>query len=214
VTRSAVAGLSSRHITDHPTGRSGDAWRWGTVSRVSTTPFLVGGGLLVLIAGWAVLTYNRLRALQYACDDAWSLVDVQLQRRADLVPNLVRTVQVYAEHERAVLEAVSVARQQAAALHDPSPATAAAEGRLGVAIGQTVMLAEAYPALKASEQFLTLQRTLSDVESQIAASREIYNGNVAEYRDLVQQVPSAWIARSFGFADRSMFAAADLQPLR
>lgn len=168
----------------------------------------------MLVVAWAILTYNRLRALQYACDDAWSLVDVQLQRRADLVPNLVRVVQAYAEHERAVLAAVTAARAQAAALHDPTPATAAAEARLGAAIGQTVALGEAYPELRASEQFLGVQRTLADLESQIAASREIYNGNVAEYRDLIQQVPSAWLARRCGFADRPMFAAAELGALR
>jgi LemA protein len=174
----------------------------------------VGGALLLLVAAWGVLTYNRLRSLQYACDDAWSLVDVQLQRRADLVPNLVRVVQAYAEHERRVLDAVAEARARAAALHDPSAATAAAEAQLTAAIGQTVGLAEAYPELKAAESFLELQRTLAGLESQIAAAREIYNGNVAAYRDLIQQVPSAWVARSCGFVDRPMFAAPDLQPLR
>jgi LemA protein len=171
---------------------------------------LVAGGLAVLVAVWAVLTYNRLRALQYACDDAWSLVDVQLQRRADLVPNLVRVVQAYAEHERAALEAVTAARATATALHDPTPQTAAAEARLGAAIGHAVALGEAYPALRASDAFLELQRTLAHVESQIAAAREIYNGNVAAYRDLLQQVPSAWVARGCRFADRPMFSAPDL----
>ncbi len=182
--------------------------------RVSTTPLLVIGGVALLIGVWGVLTYNRLRALQYACDDAWSLVDVQLQRRADLVPNLVRVVEAYAAHERAVFAEVAGARARAASLHDPTRELAAAEGRLGAAIGRTVALGESYPELRAAESFLQLQRTLAEVESQIAASREIYNGNVAAYRDLIQQVPSAWVARPCGFVDRPMFAAADLGALR
>ena len=168
---------------------------------------------VLLVALWVVLVYNRLRALQYACDDAWSLVDVQLQRRADLVPNLVATVQAYAAHEQAVLQAVAEARARAVRLHDPTPETAAAEAKLGARIGAAVALQERYPDLKASEQFLQLQHTLSDLETQIAASREIYNGNVAAYRDLIQQVPSSLVARRFGFADRTMFAAPDLQGL-
>ncbi|MBO9532334.1 MAG: LemA family protein [Solirubrobacteraceae bacterium] len=181
---------------------------------MSWIPIAVAAGVTLLVALWVALTYNRLRALQYACDDAWSLVDVQLQRRADLVPNLVTVVQAYAAHERAVLEAVTEARARAAALHDPSPATAAAEARLGSSINSALALQETYPDLKASEQFLQLQRTIADAEDQIAASREIYNGNVAAYRNLIQQVPSNWVAGQFGFADRSMFAAPNLQDFR
>jgi LemA protein len=178
---------------------------------VSWPSIALSVGLFVLPALWVVLTYNRLRALQYACDDAWSLTEVQLQRRTDLVPNLVAVVEAYAAHERTVLEAMAAARAQASPLRDPSPAHAAAEARVGASIGAAVALGEQYPDLKASEQFLRLQRTLSDLETQIAASREIYNGNVVSYRDLVQQVPSAWVARQFGFQDRPMFAAPDLQ---
>lgn len=161
--------------------------------------------LAVLIGVWVAAMYNRLRALQYACADAWSLVDVQLQRRADLVPNLVATVQAYAAHERAVLEAVTAARAQADPLHDPSQAHARAEVALSSAIARAVALREAYPQLAAASNFQQLQRTLVDLENEIAASREIYNGNVAAYRDRLQQVPSSWVAKRFDFEDRPSF---------
>lgn len=163
-------------------------------------------GLVVLSGLWAAAMYNRLRSLQYACGDAWSLVDVQLQRRADLVPNLVATVQAYAAHERAVLEAVTQARAQADPMHDPSPAHAAAESRLGEAIVRAFALREGYPELAASEGFRRLQATLVELENEIAASRQIYNGNVARYRDRLGQWPSSWVARRFDFEDRVPFA--------
>ncbi|MDQ8046877.1 MAG: LemA family protein [Solirubrobacteraceae bacterium] len=173
-----------------------------------STPLTALVALLVAAAAvalWIALTYNGLRALQYACDDAWSLVDVQLRRRADLVPNLVSVVGAYAEHERAVLEAAAQARGAALAEHVPTAANAAAEGRLGSSIASVIAVSEGYPELKASANFLQLERELADLESQIAASREIYNGNVASYRTRCQQVPSAWVARRFGFPVRELF---------
>lgn len=163
--------------------------------------------VLVVLAGiWVAAMYNRLRALQYACADAWSLVDVQLQRRADLVPSLVATVQAYAVHERAVLEAVTAARAEADPLHEPSPAHARAEAQLSSAIASAMALREGYPQLAAAANFQQLQRTLVELENEIAASREIYNGNVAAYRDRLGQVPSSWVARHFDFEDRPMFS--------
>lgn len=162
--------------------------------------------VLVLTGLWVAVTYNGLRSLQYACADAWSLIDVQLQRRADLVPSLVATVQGFASHEQSVLRAITDARAQAAPLHGPTAANAAAETRLGAAIVQTVALREQYPELSTSENFRHLQSTLVDLEDEIAASREIYNGNVAAYRNRLQQVPSSWVASRFHFEDRPMFA--------
>lgn len=162
--------------------------------------------VLVVLAGiWVAAMYNRLRALQYACADAWSLVDVQLQRRADLVPNLVATVKAYAEHERAVLDAVTAARAQADPMHEPSPEHARAEVQLSAAIARAVALREGYPQLAAATNFQGLQRTLVELENEIAASREIYNGNVAAYRDRLHQVPSSWVAKRFAFEDRPSF---------
>ncbi len=162
--------------------------------------------VLVLLALWMAVAYNRLRGLQYACADAWSLIDVQLQRRADLIPNLVATVQGYAAHEQGVLQAITDARAQADPLHGPTAANAAAETRLGAAIVKTVALREQYPELATSEHFRHLQAALVEIENEIAASREIYNGNVAAYRNRLQQVPSSWVASWFHFEDRSMFA--------
>lgn len=170
-------------------------------------PFLgVIAAVLVLAALWVAVTYNRLRGLQYACADAWSLIDVQLQRRADLVPNLVATVQGYAAHEQGVLRAITDARAQATTLHGPTAANAAAETHLGAAIVRTVALREQYPELATSEHFRHLQAALVELENEIAASREIYNGNVAAYRNRLQQVPSSWVATQFHFEDRPMFA--------
>lgn len=162
-----------------------------------------------LVALWVALTYNGLRALQYACADAWSLIDVQLRRRADLVPNLVAVVGAYAEHERTLLQATARARGEALALRAPDAANAAAESRLGASIASVVAVGEKYAELRASANFLQLERELADLESQIAASREIYNGNVAAYRIRCEQVPSAWIARRFGFVPRELFRLAD-----
>ncbi len=175
-------------------------------AHVNWVPFAVAAGLLALVCLWVALTYNQLHRLRYACDDAWSLTEVQLQRRAYLVPNLVATVQAYAQHEQAVLQAVTAARAAASPLHDPSPEHAAVQARLGQSVGAAIALAEQYPDLKASTQFQALQATLSDLEDQIAASREIYNSNVTRYRAMVQQVPSSLVARRFGFEDRAMFA--------
>ncbi|MDO9355504.1 MAG: LemA family protein, partial [Solirubrobacteraceae bacterium] len=161
--------------------------------------------LAVLIGVWVAAMYNRLRALQYACADAWSLVDVQLQRRADLVPNLVATVRAYAAHERSILEAVTAARAQADPMHEPSVAHARAEVQLSAAIARTVALREQYPQLAAATNFTQLQRTLADLENEIAASREIYNGNVAAYRDRLGQWPSSMVAKQYRFEDRPLF---------
>ncbi len=165
----------------------------------------IAAAILAVAAVSVAAMYNRLRALQYACADAWSLVDVQLQRRVDLVPNLVATVRAYAAHERTVLDALTAARAEANPLHEPSPAHAVAETRLGAEIAHTIALREGYPELAASEAFLRLQATLVELENEIAASREIYNANVAAYRNRLQQVPSAWVARTFHFEDRAMF---------
>lgn len=166
----------------------------------------VVAAVIAVFSIWVAATYNGLKGLQFACADAWSLVDVQLQRRADLVPNLVATVQAYAAHERAVLDAVAAARSEADPLHGPSAVHAAAETRLSAQIARALGLREGYPELAASGQFRQLQATLVDLENEIAASREIYNGNVARYRDRLQQMPSSLVAKQFRFEDRPMFA--------
>lgn len=174
------------------------------------TVLVIVAVVVALVVLATVLMYNGLRASQFACDDAWSLIDVQLKRRADLVPNLVSVVGAYAAHERQALEAATAARGAALRQHSASPANAQAESRLGASIASVIAIGEGYPELKASENFRQLERELADLESQIAASREIYNGNTAAYRTKLEQIPTAWVARRFDFPSRELFALTDV----
>src|SRR6516165_347938 len=137
-------------------------------------------GLLVLIGLWLVMTYNGLVTLRQRCRQAFSDIDVQLKQRHDLIPNLVETVKGYAAHERGTLEAVVQARNAAIAAHGPT-AQAQAENVLQGALRQLFALAEAYPDLKANQNFQQLQVELSDLENKIAAARRFFNNTAAEY---------------------------------
>ncbi|HXF98981.1 MAG TPA: LemA family protein [Gaiellaceae bacterium] len=161
------------------------------------------GVLLVLLA---VLGYNRLVRLRNEVETGWANIDVQLERRADLIPNLVEAVRGYAAHERALFEEVTKART---ALREAStPASAAeANGVLSAAIGRLFAVAEAYPELKASESFLRLQDDLTDTEDKIAAARRYYNATVMRFNTAVQSVPWVFLARPLGFRAREFFAA-------
>ena len=162
--------------------------------------------LLVLLLAWLVVVYNRLVALRQTTGQAWSDVDVQLKQRHDLVPNLVETVKGYAAHERGTLDAVVQARNAAVAGGPRTPEqAAAAEGALGAAIGRLFALAEAYPDLKANQNFQALQAELSDLENKIAAARRFFNNAVAEYNAAIQQVPAVFFAGALGFTPRGFF---------
>lgn len=154
----------------------------------------------------AVLIYNRLvRAWQMA-NEAWSGIDVQLRRRSDLVPNLVEAVKGYAAHERKLLEDVTALRGEAHDLPvDDVAGRARAESALSVALGRLLALAEAYPGLKASGNFLELQQELSRLENDIQMARRYYNGAVRNQNVLVQSFPSNLVARLFGFGTRDYF---------
>lgn len=161
-------------------------------------------GVLVLLLLWLVVVYNRMVALRQTTGQAWSDVDVQLKQRHDLIPNLVETVKGYAAHERGTLEAVVQARNAAVNAQGPAQA-AAAEGVLGAALGKLFALAEAYPDLKANQNFLQLQAELSDIENKIAAARRFFNNAVAEYNAAIQSVPAVFFAASLGFTQRGFF---------
>lgn len=161
-------------------------------------------GVVVLLLLWLVIVYNRLVALRQTTGQAWSDVDVQLKQRHDLVPNLVETVKGYAAHERGTLEAVVAARNAAVNAQGPAQA-AAAEGQLGAALGRLFALAEAYPELKANQNFLQLQAELSDLENKIAAARRFFNNAVSEYNAAIQSVPAVLFAGSLGFTARGFF---------
>ena len=163
---------------------------------------------LVLIVGWAVLTYNRLVALRLASESSWSQIDVALRLRHDLVPRLAETVAGYAGHERRTLEEVTRARAAAvAAIEAPPARRGAAEAALGGGIGSAVLLAEDYPALLASENFARLQRDLAEVEERISITRRVYNDTVETYNTKIQVFPPVIVARAFRFERREFFDA-------
>ena len=163
-------------------------------------------GVLVVLAVVAVVGYNRLVRLRNEVDTGWANIDVQLQRRTDLIPNLVEAVKGYAAHERGVFDEVTRARtavQQAG-----SPVVAAeANDILTAALGRLFAVAEAYPELKASQNFLRLQDELTDTEDKISAARRYYNATVMSFNNGVQSFPWLLLARPFGFREREFFSA-------
>ena len=162
-------------------------------------------GLLASVA-WGVFAYNRLVRLRNQVRAGWSDIDVQLMRRHDLVPRLVEAVRAYAGHEKALLENVTALRAQA--LATPSPARLAeVEQALEQGIARLMVIREAYPDLKASENFLQLQRGLVEVEEHLQYARRFYNGAVRENNDGVQRVPDQLVAKLFGFGEAEYFEA-------
>jgi len=168
-------------------------------------------GLIALVVIWLWSTYNALVALNVRVDEAWSDITVQLKRRADLIPNLIETVKGYAAHERQVFEAVTKARAETVspeALSHPEQA-GAAENMLQGALKSLFAVAEAYPVLLASQNFLQLQADLTDTENKIMASRRFYNGGVRELNTKVLQFPQNLFVKSLGFPEREFFEVAD-----
>ena len=161
-------------------------------------------GIVVVGALWAVMTYNGLVSLRQRCRQAFSDIDVQLKQRHDLIPNLVETVKGYASHEKGTLEAVIKARNAAVSAQGPA-AQAAAEGALQGALRQLMVLSEAYPDLKANQNFQQLQTELSDLENKIAASRRFFNNTAAEYNATRESFPAALFAQSMGFSAQEFF---------
>jgi LemA protein len=160
--------------------------------------------IIVVVVLFLIVVYNRLVSLRQTASQSWSDISVQLKQRHDLVPNLVETVKGYAAHERGTLEAVVNARNAAVAASGPA-AQAQAENMLSGALRQLFALSEAYPNLKANENFIQLQSELTDIENKIAASRRFFNNAVAEYNAAIQQFPAVLIAGPMGFTARGFF---------
>ncbi|HEY1475193.1 MAG TPA: LemA family protein [Pseudolabrys sp.] len=159
---------------------------------------------------YAIVVFNGLVRTRQMANEAWSGIDVQLKRRSDLIPNLVETVKAYAAHERSVLEDVTALRGTARALpSDDVASRAQAEGALSVALGKLIAVAESYPDLKASGNFLDLQQQLNELENELQMARRYYNGAVRNQNVLVQSFPSNLIAAVFGFAQRDYFELSD-----
>ncbi len=165
-------------------------------------------GLAVLLGLYVIITYNGLVNLRNRIENAWSQIDVQLKRRYDLIPNLVETVKGYAAHERETLEAVIQARNVAMTASGPAD-QAQAENMITGALKSVFALSEAYPDLKANQNFLSLQEELSGTEGRIAYARQYYNDSVVRYNTKIQTFPANTIASRFKFTEREYFEADD-----
>jgi LemA protein len=170
---------------------------------MSTTGWIVLGVIVVLLL-WIMMIYNQLVAMRQRVGQAFADVDVQLKQRHDLIPNLVETVKGYASHERGTLEAVVNARNTAMTAQGPAQ-QAAAENMLSGALRQLFALSEAYPDLKANQNFQQLQTEIADTENKIAAARRFFNNAVQEYNTGIQQFPAALFAAMLGFTERTFF---------
>ena len=165
-------------------------------------------GVIVVLAIYVWITYNSLISLRVRVDEAWSDITVQLKRRADLIPNLVESVKGYAAHEKSVFEAVTQARAETISAQSPAEATLA-EGHMQQALKSIFAVAEAYPQLQASQNFLQLQSELVDTENKIQASRRFYNGGVRELNTKIRVFPNNMFARNLGFHEREFFEVVD-----
>ena len=161
-------------------------------------------GILVAVAIWATMIYNGLVALRNRFKNAFSQIDVQLKRRYDLIPNLVETVKGYAAHERGVFESVTQARANAINAQGPQQ-QAEAENVLSGALKSLFAVAEAYPDLKANQNFLSLQEELTSTEDRVAYARQFYNDSVLSYNNKLQTFPRNVIAGTFNFEKREYF---------
>src|SRR3989338_1698987 len=165
-------------------------------------------GLVALIVVYFWSLYNALVSLKTGIEEAWSQIDVQLKRRADLIPNLVETVKGYAKHEKTVFTDVTKARTAMISAKTPDK-MAEASDMLTNALKSLFAVAEAYPALKANDGFIQLQKELSDTEDKVAYSRQYYNSTVMDYNVRIRVFPNTLIAKQMGFTEKEFFGATD-----
>jgi LemA protein len=175
-------------------------------------PLLIGVlvvlAVLLLAFLWVVGTYNGLVRLRNQVKNAWAQIDVQLKRRHDLIPNLVETVKGYAAHERGTLDAVVAARSKATSAQTVSDRIQS-EGELSQALGRLMVVVEAYPDLKANQNFLALQEELTSTENKISFSRQFYNDSAMQYNTRIESFPANVIAGSFAFRPSALFELLD-----
>ncbi|MFZ4408796.1 MAG: LemA family protein [Paracraurococcus sp.] len=168
-----------------------------------TTTLLIVAAIILLPILWAILTYNALVRRRTIVDEAWSGIDAQLKRRADLIPNVIETVRGYVAHERGTLDELT--RLRIGAPPAAVAARASAEQEVSAALGRVLAVAEGYPDLKASANFQALQAALAELEDQIQLARRFYNGAVRDLNVTVGQFPSNLIARQGGFESAEFF---------
>ena len=161
-------------------------------------------GIIVLVIVWLISIYNSLIKLKNRTDEAWSDIDVQLKRRYNLIPNLVESVKGYAKHERELFENVTKARTAAMGAQEPGD-KAQKENMLTGALKSLFAVAESYPDLKANQNFLELQKELSDTENKIQAARRFYNGNVRDFNIKIETFPNNLVAGTLSFKKRDFF---------
>lgn len=165
-------------------------------------------GLIILVAAFLVSNYNSLVQLRNKVKDQWAQIDVQLKKRCDLIPNLVETVKGYAKHEKSTLEDVVKARNTFLSA-STSEEEIKASGEITQALNKLFALSEAYPELKANENFMSLQNDLRDVEEKISYARQFYNDNVMVYKNKIEMFPSNIVAGLFGFKQEPFFEASE-----
>lgn len=161
-------------------------------------------GLVIVVALWLMAAYNGLVTFRQAVRNAWAQIDVQLKRRHDLIPNIVNTVKGYAAHEKETFERVINARARATNAKSPSESIKA-EGELSSALTRLLAVSEAYPELKANQNFLSLQEELTSTENRVAFARQFYNDSVAKLNTQIQIFPTVVIAGLFGFKEEPFF---------
>jgi LemA protein len=171
------------------------------------TGYILLGVVVVLLLG-AITIYNKLVTNKNLVAEGWSGIDVQLKRRNDLIPNLIETVKGYMGHERGVLEQVTELRKQSQAAQGVGD-KARVEGAMGAALANLFAVAENYPDLKASQNFIELQKSLADIEEQVQLARRYYNGTARNYNILIQSFPSNLMASAFGFTTVEYFEIED-----
>ncbi len=172
-------------------------------------PVIIVVVLVALLGIYLWATYNSLVTLNVRVDEAWSDITVQLKRRADLIPNLIEAVKGYAAHEKGVFESVTQARAETLSAQGPAEASVA-ENHMQQALKSVFAVAEAYPQLQASQNFLQLQGELVDTEDKIQASRRFYNGGVRELNTKIKVFPNNIFARQLGFTEREFFEVTDV----
>jgi LemA protein len=174
--------------------------------------WIVVAAVAAVVVLFMILTFNRLVRLRNEAETGWANIDVQLKRRSDLVPNLVETVKGYAAHESETFDSITKAR--AAQLQAGSPAAAAqADAEMAPALNKLIAVSEAYPQLRASENFLKLQQELADIEDKLAAARRYYNQTVYRFNSVQQTFPTLLVARPFGFSEREFFETDQRDPV-
>ncbi|MFB2597684.1 LemA family protein [Herbiconiux sp. P17] len=172
-------------------------------------PVIIVVVIIAIIGIYLWATYNSLVTLNVRVDEAWSDITVQLKRRADLLPNLIESVKGYAAHEKAVFENVTKARAETLSAQGPAEASVA-ENHMQTALKSIFAVAEAYPQLQASQNFLQLQAEIVDTEDKVQASRRFYNGGVRELNTKIKVFPNTLFARNLGFTEREFFEVSDV----